>query len=103
MAVVERYKSRCGVLVGAFFLIISMFTSSKFVWRIDIDGNLHVSDEEITKCLENVGFRLGTFIPSVDYDTLHNEFLLECDDVAWISVNVVGNVAKVLVRERIPE
>ena len=103
LAVVERYKGRWGVFVGALFLIFSMFTSSKFVWRIDIDGNLRVSDEEITKCLEKVGFGLGTFIPSVDYDTLHNEFLLECDGVAWISVNVVGNVAKVLVRERIPE
>lgn len=102
-AVAERYKRRWGLIVGALLLILSLFSSSEFVWRIDIDGNLKVPDEKIIQCLENVGFGIGTFIPFVDYDTLHNEFLLECEDIAWISVNIVGNVANVMVRERIPE
>ncbi|MGM9646241.1 MAG: sporulation protein YqfD [Eubacteriales bacterium] len=103
LAIAERYRSRWGFIAGSLFLLLALFISSKFVWRIDIDGNSRIPDEEIIRGLENVGFGLGTFIPSVDYDTLHNEFLLECGDVAWISVNISGNVARVLVRERIPE
>lgn len=102
-AVIERYKGRAGIVIGLFILVLSVFTSSKFVWRIDVSGNNSVSDEKILECLEKSGFGLGTFIPSVNYDRLHNRFLMECSDISWISVNIDGNVANVLVRERSSE
>lgn len=103
LASVEKYRKRWGVLAGLFILVLSVFISSKFVWRIEIFGNSTVSDEEIISSLEKVGCRLGTFIPRINYDKLHNEFLLECGDISWISVNIDGNVAHVMVRERLYE
>ena len=43
----------------------------------------------------------GSFGPSVDPEMLRNALLLELGDVSWITVNVNGSRATVIVRERI--
>ncbi len=103
LSVIEKYKNRYGIIFGIFILILSVYASSLFVWRIDVEGNINVSNEEIIETLEKSGFSVGSFVPNVNYDTLHNKFLLLSNDIAWISVNINGNVAKVKVRERLTE
>ena len=98
---ISRYKNRWGVLCGIILLFSSLIISSFFVWRIEVEGNELITDEEVIKILEESGFALGTFIPNIDYDELHNRFLLNSKDVSWISVNITGNVAKVSIRERL--
>lgn len=102
-AYIWRYHHRFGLLFGAFIMLLCVYVSSLFVWRIDIEGNKTVSNEEIIKTLNKSGFSLGSFIPTVDYDELHNKFLLNSSKVSWISVNIKGNVATVLVKERMIE
>ncbi|MBO5375148.1 MAG: sporulation protein YqfD, partial [Clostridia bacterium] len=96
----RKYEKRYGIFLGALFLLLSVYASSLFVWRIDIEGNKNVPDEEIILQLENAGFSLGKFIPNVNYDTIHNKFLLASDNISWVSINISGNVATVHVRER---
>ena len=102
-AYIWRYNRRFGLIFGMFLLFLCVYTSSLFVWRIDIEGNQGVSKEEIISTLEKSGFSLGTFIPTIDYDDLHNKFLLNSEEISWISVNIKGNVATVLVKERLIE
>lgn len=93
-------KSRGGVLFGLLFLFSVLIFSSNIVWKINIHGNSIATREEILNELENAGFSLGTFIPGIDYDELHNSVLLNSDCLSWITVNVTGNVADVYVREK---
>ena len=81
-------------------MLLIVYASSFFVWDIRIEGNSKISADEITEILNECGFTLGTYIPKVDYDKLHNEFLLKSDSISWISVNIEGNVANVLIKER---
>ncbi len=103
LPLLKRYKHRYGIILGALILVVLLNLSSQFVWRIDISGNTTISDEQIVQELDAVGFKLGSFIPRVDYDRLHNSFLMKSDDISWISVNITGNVASVRVRERLCE
>ena len=96
-------KHRLGLLIGAFLLILSIKISQNFVWRIEIEGNEAVSKDEILATLSGVGFDLGSYIPSIDYDDLHNKILLKNKNLSWISINIKGNVATVLVRESLSE
>jgi len=98
-----KYSKRWGLFLGIIILFLCVNLSSKIVWRIDIDGNFNTSDEEIVALLDDCGLRLGTYIPKINYDRLHNKFLLKSDKISWISVNVVGNVANVKVKERMKE
>ena len=49
----RKYEKRYGIFLGALFLLLSVYASSLFVWRIDIEGNKNVPDEEIILQLEN--------------------------------------------------
>ena len=94
-----KYSRRFGLIIGALLMIICVHISSKTVWNINVEGNTTISDEEIIKQLKANGFSLGNYYPSFDFNKLHNNFLLNSDSIAWISVNMDGNVANVLVRE----
>ncbi|MBQ9744934.1 MAG: sporulation protein YqfD [Clostridia bacterium] len=100
---ITGYSKRWGILVGLFIMLLGVQISSSYVWKINIEGNVSVSDEEIIEILGNSGLTVGTFIPDINFDTVHNRFLKNTDDIAWISVNIDGNVANVKVRERMKE
>lgn len=97
-----RYRRRAGLFVGAALLVAAIFISDDFVWRIDVTGNETVPSETIIGELEALGFGLGTYHRDIDFDILHNRFLLNSPDVAWIAINMKGSVARVEVREYMP-
>ncbi len=93
-------KLRVGFFVGSAILLILLFFSSKIVWKIEIEGNNSITDEQILAELNDAGFKLGTYIPGINYDELHNKVLLNSKKLSWISINISGNVAKVKVSEK---
>ncbi len=96
----NRYRHRPGIFLGIiiFFLIISL--SGSVIWDFEITGNTRISDTEIIHALDNLGCGPGAFIENIDFDLLQNDCLIDRDELAWISVNMDGNLAKVEVRER---
>ncbi len=100
---ISKYLKRWGALLGLIILFLSVYISSKFVWKINIEGNSSISDEEIIYLLEKSGFKLGTYIPSVNFDTVHNLFLLNSKNISWLSINLDGNIANINVKEIIKE
>lgn len=99
LSFLKKLKYRIGVLIGVLVAIATLYLSSNLVWRIDIDGNHNLTDEEVTKILENSNFRVGSYIPSIDYDEIQNNILLNSNKLSWVSLNITGNVAKVEVKE----
>ncbi len=103
MAFFKKNKHRVGLLIGFVMLFAVIMLSSSFVWSINVSGNDKLSDEEVIKQLNEAGFSVGSYVPSIDYKDLHNKVLLNSNDISWISVNITGNVANVLVKERLDE
>lgn len=93
-------KERVGIIIGLIIMLTALYFSSSIVWKINVVGNETVTKEEIISELESSGLALGTFIPGIDYDELHNKVLLKSKHLSWISINIVGNVANVSVREK---
>ena len=93
-------KRRWGLFIGALFLFVALLFSQRIVWRIDITGNTKTCKADILKELEDAGLHLGTYIPGIDYDSIHNRLLLNSSTLAWVSVNKNGNVASVMVKEK---
>ncbi len=103
MAFLAKYRKRTGFFVGMLLAAALLVTSSFFIWDIDVTGNERVSKKDIRIALENHGFMLGTFIPSLDKELIEKQVLLDVDGLSWISINLRGTVANVEVRERIAE
>ena len=61
--------------------------------------------EEVIRNLEELGFGVGSFIPSTNVPALSNSYLLRYGGVSYISVNVIGNCAEVTViqKSEVPE
>jgi similar to stage IV sporulation protein len=99
----NKLKKRAGIIIGFFIMAVILNFSSNIVWRIDIEGNNNLSDKEILKILENSNFRIGSYIPKIDYDEIQNKILLNTNKLSWISLNINGNVACVEVKETLAQ
>lgn len=95
-----KYKKRYGIFIGAAVFVLAVFFSKYFIWDFEVRGNENISDDAILAGLEELGCTYGSFIPGIDFEMLANDFLLESDDISWISVNMRSSLAVVEVLER---
>lgn len=97
-SLIIRYRRRVGLLIGAIIAAIAFSISSGLVWDIRIEGADDVSREKIISALDECGFSIGSRIEGLDTSVLENQMLIVCDEISWISVNIKGTVASVVVR-----
>lgn len=103
LAKIKQNSHRLGFMLGFILLLLSTYISSKFVWTINISGNITLNEDEVINELNNADFHIGTFIPLVNYKELHNKVLLNSEKIGWISVNINGSVANVKIKEKFDE
>ena len=60
----------------------------------------HFLCREILRALSDCGVSEGCFWPAADAERVRGEMLLRCGDLAWMTLNVRGSRATVLVLER---
>ena len=94
-----RFKKRYALIAGL-LLFLMLIPGSLFIWDIQVSGNKTVTDREILEELKKLGVGIGTFGPSIDPETIKHHALLDIGELSWITVNVSGSRAYVLVRER---
>jgi similar to stage IV sporulation protein len=102
-AALRRLRRRVGLVLGLALCIGLLFWSSLYIWEMDVYGNETVSDTEILNALEDEGVGIGSFWPAFTIDNIRSRVLLIVPELSWITVNVRGSRAEVLVRERIPK
>ena len=100
-SLIKRYRKRIGIPIGLLLAILMIHVSGRVIWCINIEGNKSVSDREITEVLESLGCGIGDTYEDIDFDVLHNRFLMKCKDISWIAVNMNGTHANVEVRETV--
>lgn len=96
----HRLFARPGLCLGALLFSFLLILSTQFVFDIRITGNEILTDAEILSELSENGFICGSFLPSTDIEALCNRIVLHSDRISWISVNMLGTIAHVEVKER---
>lgn len=86
---------RPGLVAGSLCAVAILIASGLFVFDIRVSGNQTLTDAQVRGMLWEQGFGLGTFIPAIDTDRLENSVMIAHDEIAWLSVNIKGNVANV--------
>jgi len=94
-----RYRTRVGALLGAAFAVALTLLSSRFIWQIDVVGNDILSDEEVLAVLEAEGVFEGAYVGNIDPLSVANRCVMTSDQIAWMSVNIVGNCVEAVVLE----
>lgn len=97
-----RFRRRYAFLVGLTLSFLAVCILSNFVLTIDVEGNETVTTAEILSELRRQGLTIGVYGPTVDERLVANGTLLQCSDLAWMSIIIQGTKAQVLVREITP-
>lgn len=96
----QRYKYRVGAFAGFFIMCAIIYASLCVVWDIRIVGNDSVSELEIIRELDEAGLSVGKRINMLDVDEIENRMLIKSDSISWVSINIIGTVANIEVREK---
>lgn len=94
-----QFRTRYGMLVGLVLSLAAVMVLSRFVLVIDITGNTTVPDGVILAELKEIGLALGSYGPEVDERAISNRALMDLEELSFLSVNLRGIRAEVVVRE----
>lgn len=97
-----QFRSRYGLLAGLALSLLAVLVLSRFVLVIDITGNTAVPDGVILSELRESGLAPGVYGPSLDERSIANRALMELEELSFLSVNLRGIRAEVVVRESDP-
>lgn len=98
-----RLRARRALLAGLALCAALLAVNACFVWDLRVEGCEKVSGERVLRVLAKNGLRRGTPVFSLRRRSLCNQVLLEMPELAWLTVNIRGCRATVIVRETIPK
>ena len=76
-SIFERYKYRCGIILGVVFATVIIAASQMFVWSIDVTGNTSLTSAEVVSMLKHEGFGVGSYIPRTNTDRIENKIMIK--------------------------
>ena len=93
-------RRRIWLIIAAAIIFLALVISSLFIWDFDVEGNEKLSSGEILRSLAECGVTEGSFWPGLPVDIIRSNIILKKPEIAWLTVNVSGSKATVLVEER---
>lgn len=100
-AIAQRVKRRFALYMLPPLLLLTVFVLSLFIWEIEITGSETISDAQILSVLEENGVGIGTLGLTIDRELLRDKVIDALPKISWMTVNVSGCKAEVIVRERV--
>ena len=98
-----RFRRRYALLVGLALSLTAVCVLSRFILTIDVSGNQDVPTAAILTELRRQGLRIGAYGPGLDETAIGHEAMMGLPGLSWMSINLHGTRAEVLVREAVPE
>lgn len=96
----EVLKLRIGIIVGLAVSLILFFIFSNCLFKIEIQGNEVLKDEEIIKCLEEFGVKKYSFFSKSNKE-LEEMISKSFEEISLISVVKKGNSLIVNIKEKL--
>lgn len=97
--IIKKYRKRLGMLVGVIVLIATVYMLSLYIWVVNVDGNVELSNEQIKTVVSDLGLKPGVLKKYVNVSEIEHNTMIKFDNLAWVSVNVEGCFATVSVNE----
>ena len=96
-----RFRKRYALLLGLALALAAVCVLSRFVLVVEVTGGQNVPTQTVLTELYRLGLRPGVYGPGVDTRTISNEALLRLDGLSWLTVNIHGIRAEVVVRDKV--
>ena len=96
------FRRRYALVIGLALSLAAVCVLSRFILTVEVSGNETVPSAVILAELSRQGVRPGAYGPGLDLRRISQETLSRIEGLSWMSVNLHGTRAEVLVRERSP-
>ncbi len=100
---VYKYRRRKVLTCGILVFVLTLYTMSSFIWKINIVGNERVTHEQITTFLKNNNVKVGSFKHSISPPVVENKLMQNFQDLSWVSLRKKGTTIEIEVAENIPK
>ncbi len=95
-----RYKGRSMLFVGLPLMLLVVFASTRFVWRVEINGGEPGLRRQVEEFVTKNGVRPGARIKDIDRTAISRKAILTFDELMWLWIDIRGTVARVNIAER---
>ena len=96
---INKYKKRKIFAIFLLFILILIFLSSNFIWNIEISGNERIEEIDLLNLLNENGLYIGKVKKNIDTQKIINNIRLQREDIAWISIDLIGTNVIVKISE----
>ncbi len=93
-------SKKYGFILGVLAFLAITISAEMFIWEISVSGNDSITNSEILEDMSEFGVRIGARISSLDLDSICTKYLIKNTDVSWIRINIIGNGAEIVLREK---
>ena len=101
----NRYKKRKIFALFLILILLVIFSSSHFVWNIEIIEENGLEIENIIEDIQKAGLTIGKSKNDIDTKEIINKVRLERDDIAWMGIELKGTnaIVRLVKAEEKPE
>lgn len=96
-----RYRKRKILFLSVFICMMILYTLSRFIWKIHINGNDSVTDDSLLQFLEEKNSSYGTPVSEIDCTKLEEEIRSCFKSIIWTSVKREGTTLTIDVQENL--
>lgn len=100
-AFLVRFRRRYAFILGLTASVLCVCLLSNFILTIDVTGNDRIPDAVILSQVRRLGLRTGVYGPKLDTKQIALDTQLALEELSWVSVNLYGTRAQIVVRERV--
>lgn len=88
--ILHRYKKRKIFAIFLILISILIYSSSKYVWNIDIVVEDNLVIENIEHDIEELGIKKGIRKSQINTGEVINELRLKRNDISWLGIDIKG-------------
>lgn len=101
----NKYRKRKIFVISLLVMLLSLIALSKFIWNIEITGNVNVSNDEILEIVKSEGLEIGKLKNKIDAKKIVEKIRLERADVSWVGIKISGTnaIIEIVESDKAPE
>lgn len=101
----NKYRKRKIFVISLLVMLLSLIALSKFIWNIEITGNVNIPNDEILEIVKSEGLEIGKIKSKIDAKKIVEKIRLERADVSWVGIKISGTnaIIEIVESDKVPE
>ncbi len=98
---IYKYRRRKILFTGIVFFVLTLYTLSSFIWKINIYGNERIANEDINNFLKENNIVVGSLKRNIVPQEVETSIMKKFPDFSWVSLRKKGTTLEIAVAENI--